>query len=76
MAALYCIYWYCKFTSSVYKMNCLSVPTSILCYMIQSTKMLYVLLTLDIKKKDNVKKKFMFIYRCDNSCIDSEEVVI
>ena len=38
--------------------------------------MLYVLLTLDIKKKDNVKKKFMFIYRCDNSCIDSEEVVI
>lgn len=61
---------------SVYKMNCLSVPTSILCYMIQSTKMLYVLLTLDIKKKDNVKKKFMFIYKYSNSCIDNVEAAI
>ena len=28
------------------------------------------------KWKDNVKKKFIFIYRYDNSCTDNEEAAI
>lgn len=36
--------------------------------------MLYVLLTLDIKnEKKNMKKKFMFIYRYNDLCLDTEE---
>lgn len=39
--------------------------------------MLYILLTLGIKnKKDNVKKKFVFIYRSNNSCIDNKGATI
>ena len=41
--------------------------------------MLYVLLTLDIKNEKitcNMKKKFMFIYRYNDSCIDNEETAI
>ena len=39
--SMYCIYRYHKFTSSVYKMNHLSVPTLILPYMIQNTVYMY-----------------------------------
>lgn len=41
-----------KFTSSVYKMNYLSVPTSILSYMIQNTVDTYVFPTPVIKNKN------------------------
>ena len=37
--------------------------------------MLYVLLTLDIKK-ENMKKKLMFIYKYNNSCSDIEATTI
>ena len=46
------MYQYCKLTSSVYKMNRLSVPTWILSHMIQNiVDVLYVLLTLASKMK-------------------------
>ena len=39
------------FMSLIYKMNCLSVPTLILSYIIKIPQMLYILLTLDIKNE-------------------------
>ena len=61
---------------SVYKMNHLSVPTSILSCMIQNTTdVIYITNTRHQKWKD-VKKKFIFIYRYNNSWIDNKEAVI
>ena len=45
--------------SFVYKMNCLSVPTSILSYMMQNTvDVIRITNTRHQKWRDNVKKKF------------------
>ena len=61
---------------SVYKMNCLSVPISLLSYMIQNTVVVTcVTNTRHQKWKDNVKKKLLFIYRYD-SCIDNKEAAL
>ena len=52
-------------------MNYLSVPTSMLSYMIQNTKaVIHIINTNHQKWKDNVKKKCIFIYRYNNSHID------
>ena len=72
---LYIIYDAINFMSSVYKMNRLSVPTSILSYMIQNTVDVNILLTLGIQNEKNVKK-FIFIYRYNDSCIDNKEAAM
>ena len=55
-------------------MNHLSVPTSILSYMIQNTvDVICITNTRHQKRKDNVKNKFIFIYGYNNTCIDNEE---
>lgn len=54
------------------KVNHLSVYTSILSYMIEN--ILDVLcITLNIENEKVMKMKFTFIYRYNNSCIDTEE---
>ena len=58
---------------SVYKMNCLSVPASILSYMIQNTADVLHITTLDIKNEKIMWIRFIFIYRYNNSCTDNEE---
>ena len=70
--------------SSVYKINWLFIivgnfllPTSVLSYMIQNTvDFICITNTRHQKWKDNVKKKFMFIYKYSNSCIDNVEAAI
>ena len=58
-------------------MNHLSVPTSILSYMIQNTvDVIYITNTEHQKWKDIVKKKFIFIYRYDDLGIDNKEAAI
>ena len=52
------------FTSSVYKMNYLLVPTSVLSSMIQNNVDVIHIATLDAK------------WKRDDSCIDHEEAVI
>ena len=60
--------------SSVYKMNCLLVTTSILSYMLQNTvDVICIPNTRHQKWKDNVKKKFIFIYKYNESYIDNEK---
>ena len=57
-------------------MNHLSVPTSILSYMIQNTvDVICIPNTGHQKWKDNVKKKFILIYKYNESYIDNEEAV-
>lgn len=73
-AILYRIYWYHKFTSSVYKMNHLSVPTPILSDTIQNiVDIICITNTRYQKWKDNVKEKFTFIDRCKDSCFDNKQ---
>ena len=43
--------------------------------LIKALYMLSVLLNYDIKNEKNVKKKFVFIYKHNNSCIDNEKAV-
>ena len=63
--------------SSAYKMNCLSVATSILSYMIQNTvDVICITNTRHQKWKDNVKNEFAFIYRYNDSYIDNKEAAI
>ena len=63
--------------SSVYKMNHLSVPTSILSNMIQKTvDVICITNTRHQKWKGNVKRKLVFIYRYNDSCIDNEEAAV
>ena len=63
--------------SSVYKMNHLSAPTSILSYMVQNTiDVIHITNTGHQKLKDNVEKKFIFIYVHNDSCIDNEEAAV
>lgn len=69
-AVLYCIYQYLKFTSSVYKMNHLSAPTSVLSYVTSNT--VDITLTLDIKHGKDVRKKFIYIYKYNDVCTDNE----
>ena len=58
-------------------MNRLSVPTSVLSYTLQNTvDVMCVTNTRHQKGKKNVKKKFMFIYRYSDPCIDNEESAI
>ena len=64
-----------QLTLSVYKMNCLSVLTLILSYMIKTLQILCILLTLH-QNKNNAKKKFIFLLQYNDSCIDNKEVAI
>ena len=60
-----------------YKMNHLSVPTSKLSYTIQNTvDVICVTNTRHQKRKDNMKKKYIFIYRYNDSCTDNEEAAV
>ena len=60
--------------SSVYKMNCLS---SVVSSMIQNTvDVICITKTRYQKWKDNVKQKFIFIYRYNDSCIDNKDAAI
>ena len=62
--------------SSVYKVSYLSVPTLIL-YVIQNTvDVIHVTNTRHQKWKDNVKKKFVFIYRYNDSCINNKAAAV
>ena len=62
---------------SFYKMNGLSVPTSTLSHMIQNTvDVMNITNTRYQKWKENVKKKFIFIYMYKDSHIDNEEAAI
>ena len=60
LTVLYCIYQYHKFMSFVFKMNCLSVSTSILSYTIQ--EMLYALPTVDIKYEKTTLKRNSYLF--------------
>lgn len=56
-------------------MNCLSIPTLILSYMIQNTvNVICIMNTRHKKCKDNMKE--IHIYRYKDSCIGNEEVAI
>ena len=58
-------------------MSHLSLPVSVLSYMIQNTVGgIGITNTRYQKLKDNVKNKFIFIDRYKNSCIDNEEAAI
>ena len=71
------LYQYCTFTSSVYKMNNLSALRSILSYMIQNiVNVIHFTNSRHQKWKVNVKKKFIFIYRYNDSCTDNKEAAI
>ena len=55
----------------------MSVPTSILSYMIQNTvDIIYIIITRSKKWEDNVKKKFIFFNGYNDSCMDNEEAAI
>ena len=55
----------------------LSAPVLSFCYMIQNTiDVSSMASTKHQKWKSTVKKKFIFIYRYKNSCIDNEETAI
>ena len=60
--------------SPVYKRSYLSVATSVLFYVIHY-RCLHFINTRYDKQKDNMKKKFIFIYSYD-SCPDNEETAI
>ena len=58
-------------------MSCLPVPRSVLSYMIQNTAdVICITNTRRQRLKDNVKCKFIFIYRCNDSGIDNKEAAI
>lgn len=58
--------------SSVYKMDHLSVPTSVLFYMIQNTVNVTCITNFRYNKWKDVKKNFIFT---SNSCIDNEAAI-
>ena len=58
-------------------MNYLSVPTSMLSYMIQNTADVIVVTNAKYQSwKANVKKQFIFICSYNDSFIDNEETAI
>ena len=74
LACMHCIYWFHKCMLSVSKMTCLSAPTTMLSYTIPNTiDDMCITNSRHQKWEDNVKKKFIFFYRYNNSGTDNEE---
>lgn len=71
LTVLYCVFWCRKFMLPVYKMTCLSVPMSILSYMIQNTRCIN-----NTRHQKWKPVKLICIYRSTSSCTDNEEAAI